>query len=37
MLLQAAPADRDAGVDWTTMQTVVIEGGNLSMNVDVRK
>lgn len=30
VLLQAAPADRDAGVDWTTMQTVVIEGGNLS-------
>ena len=28
--LQAAPADRSADVDWTTMQTVVIEGGNLS-------
>ena len=28
--LQAAPADRDASVDWTTMQTVVVEGGNLS-------
>ena len=28
--LQAAPADRNADVDWTTMQTVVIEGGNLS-------
>ena len=28
--LQAAPADRDSTVDWTTMQTVVIEGGNLS-------
>ena len=28
--LQAAPADRSADVDWTTMQTVLIEGGNLS-------
>ena len=28
--LQAAPADRDSTIDWTTMQTVVIEGGNLS-------
>jgi len=28
--LQSAPADRDSGIDWTTMQTVVIEGGNLS-------
>ena len=28
--LQAAPADRSADVDWTTLQTVVIEGGNLS-------
>ena len=28
--LQSAPADRSADVDWTTMQTVVIEGGNLS-------
>tara|TARA_B100000282_G_scaffold76409_1_gene52667 strand:+ start:2127 stop:3902 length:1776 start_codon:yes stop_codon:yes gene_type:complete len=28
--LQAAPADRDSAIDWTTMQTVVIEGGNLS-------
>ena len=28
--LQAAPADRSADVDWTTMQTVVVEGGNLS-------
>ena len=28
--LQAAPADRNADVDWTTMQTVVVEGGNLS-------
>ena len=28
--LQAAPADRDSTVDWTTMQTVVVEGGNLS-------
>ena len=28
--LQAAPADRSADVDWTTMQTVLVEGGNLS-------
>ena len=28
--LQAAPADRDSTIDWTTMQTVVVEGGNLS-------
>ena len=28
--LQSAPADRDSGVDWSTMQTVIIEGGNLS-------
>jgi len=28
--LQAAPADRTANVEWTTMQTVVVEGGNLS-------
>ncbi len=28
--LQSAPADRSADVDWTTMQTVLIEGGNLS-------
>ena len=28
--LQTAPADRSADVDWTTMQTVLIEGGNLS-------
>ena len=28
--LQSAPADRDSGIDWTTMQTIVIEGGNLS-------
>ncbi len=28
--LQSAPADRSADVDWTTMQTIVIEGGNLS-------
>ena len=28
--LQSAPADRDSGVDWNTMQTVIIEGGNLS-------
>ncbi len=28
--LQSAPADRSADVDWTTMQTVVVEGGNLS-------
>ena len=28
--LQAAPADRSADVDWATMQTVLIEGGNLS-------
>ena len=28
--LQSAPADRNSGVDWTTMQTIVIEGGNLS-------
>ena len=28
--LQAAPADRSADVDWTTMQTVVVEGGDLS-------
>ena len=30
VFLQAAPADRSADVDWTTMQTVVVEGGNLS-------
>ena len=28
--LQSAPADRNSGVDWSTMQTVIIEGGNLS-------
>ena len=28
--LQAAPADRDSTIDWTTMQTLVVEGGNLS-------
>lgn len=28
--LQAAPADRDSTIDWTTMQTVVIESGNLT-------
>ncbi len=28
--LQAAPADRSADVDWTTMQTVLVESGNLS-------
>ena len=28
--LQAAPADRDSTIDWTTMQTVVVQGGNLS-------
>ena len=28
--LQAAPADRDASVDWTTLQTIVVENGNLS-------
>ena len=28
--LQAAPADRTANVEWTTMQTVVVEGWNLS-------
>ena len=28
--LQSAPADRSADVDWATMQTVVVEGGNLS-------
>ena len=28
--LQAAPADRNANIDWTTKQTIVIENGNLS-------
>ena len=28
--LQAAPADRSADVEWTTMQSVIVEGGNLS-------
>ena len=28
--LQAAPADRTADVDWSTMQSVVVEGGNLT-------
>ena len=28
--LQSAPADRNSGVDWSTMQTIIIEGGNLS-------
>ncbi len=28
--LQAAPADRDASVDWTTMETIVVDAGNLS-------
>ena len=28
--LQAAPADRSADIDWITMQTIVIENGNLS-------
>ena len=28
--LQSAPADRDSGVDWTTVQTIVVESGNLS-------
>ena len=28
--LQAAPADRNADIDWTTKQTIVIENGNLS-------
>ena len=28
--LQSAPADRSADIDWTTMQTIVIENGNLS-------
>lgn len=28
--LQSAPADRSADVDWTTKQTIVVEGGNLS-------
>ena len=28
--LQAAPADRSADVDWTTMQTIIVENGNLS-------
>ena len=28
--LQAAPADRAADVDWSTMQSVVVEGGNLT-------
>jgi hypothetical protein len=28
--LQAAPADRNANIDWTTKQTIVIESGNLS-------
>ena len=28
--LQAAPADRNADVSWTTLQTVVVESGNLT-------
>jgi|TARA_B110000881_G_scaffold57880_1_gene49530 hypothetical protein len=28
--LQAAPADRNADIDWTTKQTIIIENGNLS-------
>ena len=36
-ILQAAPADRTADVDWTTMKTIVVLQTIFQMNVTVKR